>query len=109
MPRIEWDKKDFITKLLVDKYDVSADQVMKKKFRNQLIELMTTEEIKAEIKILSNNAHGDYSLEIKDLRVQLKNYVCKYLRCNSGTGEFMSIKLQFSGIDLGRYLCIKLM
>ena len=82
---------------------------MKKKFRHQLIASMTPEEIKAAIKILSNNTHGDYSLEIKDLRVQLKNYVCKYLRRVSGPGEFMSIKLQFSGKHLGRYLCIKSM
>ena len=31
MPKIKWDKKDFITKLLVGKYDISADNVMKKK------------------------------------------------------------------------------
>ena len=92
MPKIKWDKKDSIIKLLVDKYDISEDHVMKKKFRHQLISLMTPKEIKAEIKILSNNIHGYYSLDIKDLRVQLKNYVCKYLRHVSGTGEFMSIK-----------------
>ena len=109
MPKLKWDRKDFITKLLVGKYDISADNVMKKNFRHQLIELMTPEEIKVKIKILSNNTHGDYSLEIKELRVQLKNYVCKYLRRVSGTGESMSIKLQFSGNQLGRYLCINSM
>ena len=92
MPKIKWDKKDFITKLLVDKYGISADNIMKKKFRHQLIASMTPEEIKAEIKILSNNTHGDYSLEIKELRVQLKKYVCNNLRRVSGPGEFMSIK-----------------
>ena len=51
---------------------------MKKNFRHQLTALMTPKEIKEKIKILSNNTHGDYSLEIKVLR-QLKNYVCKYL------------------------------
>ena len=43
MPKIKWDKKDFITKLLVGKYDISADNVMKKNLRHQLIELMTPE------------------------------------------------------------------
>ena len=41
--------------LLVDKYNVSEDHVMKKKIRHQLISLMTPKEIKAEIKILSKN------------------------------------------------------
>ena len=29
MPKIKWDKKDLIAKLLVDKYDISEDNVMK--------------------------------------------------------------------------------
>ena len=46
---------------------------------------------------------------------RVKLYICEiglaleYLRCNSGTGEFMSIILQFSKNHLGRYLCIKSM
>lgn len=96
MPKIKWDKKDFIAKLLVDKYDISEDNVMKKKFRHQLIAAMTSDEIKAEIKILSNNTHTDYSLDIKDLRLQLKDYVKKSLRCVHGTGKFLTVNLQFS-------------
>ena len=90
MPKIKWDKKDFITKLLVDKYGISAYNIMKKKFRHQLIAAMTPDEIKAEIKILSNNTHDNYSLEIKDLRHQLKEYVTKSIRRVHCTGEFNS-------------------
>ena len=87
MPKIKWDKKDFIVKLLVDKYGIAKDNVMKKKYKNQLISAMTLDEIKAEIKILSNNTHGDYSLGIKELQVQLNKYVCKFLKRGSGTGK----------------------
>ena len=90
MPKIKWDKKDFITKLLVEKYDVLEANVMKKKFRHQLIAAMTPDEIKAEIKILSNNTHDNYLLEIKDLRHQLKEYVAKGIRRVHCTGEFNS-------------------
>ena len=87
MPKIEWDNKDFIAKLLGDKYDISKDNVMKNKYRHQLISVMTLDDIKAEIKILSNNTHGDYSLGIKELRVQLNKYVCKFLKRGNGTGK----------------------
>ena len=90
MPTIKWDKKDFITKLLVEKYGILEKNVMKKKFRAQLIAAMAPDEIKAEIRILSNNAHKNYSLEIKDLRQQLKDYVAKDMRRVPCTGEFNS-------------------
>ena len=109
MPKIKWDKKDFIVKLLVDKYGIAEDNVMKKKYKNQLISAMTLDEIKAEINILSNNKHVDYSSDINELRVQLKNYVCKFVRHVSCTGELMAVKLQFSGHLPSRYLCINSM
>lgn len=106
MPKIKWDKKDFITRLLVDKYNIAEDNVMKKKFRHQLIAAMTSNEIKAEIKILSNNSHEDYSLDMKELRLQLREYVQKALRRTHGTGELMTVKLQFFDNLLGRFVCI---
>ena len=93
MPKIKWDKKDFITKLLVEKYGVLEKNVMKKKFRHQLIAAMAPDEIKAEIKILSNNTHDNYLLEIKDLRHQ---FVAKFIRRVHCTGEFYTVKLQLS-------------
>ena len=68
MLKIKWDKKDFIIKLLVERYGTPENNVMKNKYRHQLIAAMTADEIKAEIKALSNDPHDDYSLDIKDLR-----------------------------------------
>ena len=41
MPKIKWDKKDFIIKLLVEKYKTPEINVMKNKYRHQLIAAMT--------------------------------------------------------------------
>ena len=56
---------------------------------------MTLDEIKMEIKILSNNTHGDYSLDIEELRVQLSKYVYKSLRRVSGAGKPRQLNYRF--------------
>ena len=95
MPKIKWDKKDFIIKLLVEKYGTPEINVMKNKYRHQLIAAMTANEIKAEIKALSNDSHENYSSDIKDLRAQLKDYVQKSLRRTTGTGKFLLLNYSF--------------
>ena len=95
MPKIKWDKKDFIINLLMEKYGTPEINVMKNKYRHQLTAAMTANEIKAEIKALSNDSHENYSLDIKDLRAQLKDYVQKSLRRTTGTGKFLLLNYSF--------------
>lgn len=50
---INWFKEEEIAKILVGKYHVCPSKIMKKKFRHQLITLMTQDEVESEIDLLS--------------------------------------------------------
>ena len=101
---INWFKKEEITKILVEKYDVCPSKIMKKKIRHQLITLMAPYELESEINLLSKKYFRYSSKEVSYLRDVLKQHVNNLIRRKRPSGAYSFLLLHKKIINYSNLL-----
>ena len=74
MPKINWNDKESMVKLLTDHYDIDSKNI-KKQVKNQLVMTMSVGELKEQIKILSDSPVKTSEMKVQELRKVLRELV----------------------------------
>ena len=73
MPKINWNDKEAVTKILVSKYQIPHGEI-KLRYRQQLVNEMTLKEVRCEIEKLTGEQVE--SVDETELRSSLSSIVC---------------------------------